>query len=162
MTISFFEDWTYVIGADYSQREDCVHTEEVDFDPSTQILVLQPDEEFWYKVLIEYKIVEWESYETIKARIKSELISAENYEEVETEYMLQGQMEKVTFDKSDVWPMIVARFFNWDTNTEMAYLQRWNYLKDKERNEDENLELEMIRAGYEAKEKFKNFILSLK
>lgn len=40
MIVSFFADWKHVTGADYSHREDCVLTEELDFDQATQEPVL--------------------------------------------------------------------------------------------------------------------------
>lgn len=125
---------------------------EVDFDPNTQALEIQEDE--WkYLVTVIEKIIE-ESQESKKSRITHLLITSEKYEEVDTEWVI--------FEKSDIWPMIVARFFGGDPNAEMAYLQRWNYLKDIERTEQEDVELELIKNGYVQKEAFKNFILSLK
>lgn len=93
-------------------------------------------------------------YADKKALITQLLITSENYENVDTEW--------VTFEKTDIWPMIISRFFWWDPNAEMAYLQRWNYLKDIERTEKQEVELELIKNGYIEKEAFKNFILSLK
>jgi len=73
-----------VVGADYSQREDCIHTEDVDFDPETQVLILQSDEESGYSVLIQEKLLPEEDFESMKAKIKNELCSSEDYESVET------------------------------------------------------------------------------
>ena len=92
-------------------------------------------------------------YSDKKARITQLLVTSDEYEDVDTEW--------VTFSKSDIWPMIIARFFGGDPNAEMAYLQRWNYLKDIERSEVQEVELEIIKGWYEAKEEFKNFIQSL-
>ena len=154
MTISFFDDWTYVVGADYSHREDCIHTEDVDFDPATQVLTLQSDEESGYSVLIQAKLLPEEDFESMKAKIRNELCSSEDYESVSTNW--------VTFDRNEVWPMIVMRYFKGDPNSEMAYIQRWNFLSSlTEKTDEENAELEFIKEWYIAKEKFKTFILSL-
>lgn len=36
MIVSFFEDGKHITWADYSHREDCIHTEEVEFNTETQ------------------------------------------------------------------------------------------------------------------------------
>lgn len=153
MFVSFFStSSTPIIWADYTNHPDCIYAEDIDFNPETQTPNLI-EEDGEYSIDIQDKPLPPESPEEKKARITNLLISTENYEEVDTEW--------VTFEKSDIWPMIIARFFGGDTNAEMAYLQRWNYLKDIERTDEQEVELELIKGWYEAKEEFKNFILSL-
>lgn len=38
--ISFFSDWNFITGADYSHREDCIHVENIEFNPNTHDPVL--------------------------------------------------------------------------------------------------------------------------
>lgn len=40
MIVSFFEDGKHITWADYSHREDCIHTEEIDFNTETQEPIL--------------------------------------------------------------------------------------------------------------------------
>ena len=154
MIVSFFKDWSYIVWANYTHREDCVHVSDVDFDPTNQELALQYSEETWYTVEVNAKILPSEDVSLIKERVKNELTFAEDYTTV--------YVDNVMFEKSDIWPMIVARFFKWDVNAEMAYLQRWNFLTSlEERTKKEEAELKEIKLWYIAKEEFKNYILSI-
>lgn len=184
MLVSIFKDLTFVVWVDYSytpQKEsftefndentweivadnipvitpekgnpDCIACIEVDFNPSIETLEIVEKKGKYSANIIPIPPPP-ETPEDRKSRIRNILITTDEYTTVDTEW--------VTFDKSEVWPMIISRYYKWDQNAEMAYLQQWNYLKDKEnRTPEEDEKLAFIRAGYEYKEAFKNFILSL-
>lgn len=95
-----------------------------------------------------------ESNDSKKARILSLLVSSEDYQSVDSEW--------VFLEYSDIWPAIIARFFKSDPNAEMAYLQKWNFLTSlPERTEEQQNELDLIKQWYVSKEEFKDFLLTL-
>ncbi len=152
MIISFFTDTEYVAWVDYSWHPQCIHQEDIEIDLTTQIPVLKKSK--WKYSIKITDIVQEETYDQKKERIKNDLCTSEKYQEVDT--------DGVFFQTSEIWPMIIARFFKSDPNAEMAFLQKWNFLTSiQEKTPEQEAEIEMIKAGYVAKEEFKDFLLSL-
>ena len=182
MKVSIFKDWTFLIWIDYSYtppveyspevrdeetddiiseeilavpaiwNPDCVQCIDVQFDPNTQFLEIEKKKSKYIVNVIDKEIIE--SPEEKKKRILSILISSDEYSSVDTEW--------ISIEHADIWPAIIARFFKGDPNAEMAFLQKWNFLTSIQgKTPEQEAEIEMIKAGYIAKEEFKDFLLTL-
>lgn len=131
---------------------DCIECVDMEFDPKTQNLEISQK-----KWKLSFNITEKDIQEddaSKKSRILALLVSSEDYQSVDSEW--------VFLEYSDIWPAIIARFFKSDPNAEMAYLQKWNFLTSfPDRTAAQQNELDLIKQWYIAKEKFKDFLLTL-
>lgn len=133
----------------------CISQSKIESDHVKWMKAIEFDDSIKNPVFLEWEIISsWEDYETKKERILSLLVSEEDYASIDSEW--------VFLEYSDIWPMIIARFFKGDPNAEMAYLQKWNFLTSlPERTEEQQAELDLIKKWYVAKEEFKDFLLTI-
>lgn len=121
-------------------------------DPAEYIQISYDGDEIKNPVYRDGTIVEMitdEENEAIeRARITDLLISAEDPTKVSTDWVKGFDLDYI----------ILQRFFWGDRGKEIGFTQRMIYLQMKERNPEEEAEMKIIFAGYEAKEKFKDFL----
>lgn len=98
MLLSFFSPTEYVTGIDYSHHPECLHTEDIDFDPSNHTATIE-EKDWKYLVKISEKpIVQKLETPTEKhARILQKIISTEGIkkEDLEGEIFSSDEKRKI-------------------------------------------------------------------
>lgn len=149
MLISFFSPTDFTTWVDHSSHPDLIYQEDIEINLDTHIPVLI-EEDGEYHIEIEEKSLPPETHEQKVARISSLLISEEDYEAVDTEWVIGF----------DIDSMVVARFFGGDRGKEMWYSQRFSYLIAFGTKED-SAEIEFIKNKYLEKIKYIQYLKTL-
>ena len=151
MFVSFFNNWEKAVWIDCQSNPDCIHVEDVAFDPSIHDVVLTEKKGKYIIEVVDLPPPQ-ETQDAKKARITLALITSEDPTKVDTEW--------VTWFDIDF--CISQRFFGWDRGKEIWFTQRFAYLLAlTDLTEDQQAEKTLIIEWYEAKEKYKEFIKSL-
>lgn len=125
MFISFFSHTDYTTGIDYQSHPDCIHQEDLNFDPNTQIANLQRTKKGEYSIQIQDKPEPPETAETKKSRIFQSLVSLTSLDATTD----QSILEWVTFSDKEKWDLIVERVFGGNPHAQSAMFAKmlaWN------------------------------------
>lgn len=151
MFVSFFDNWEKAVWVDCTGHENCIHVEDVQFDPTIQDVILK--EKKW---VFTVEVVDLppppETEDAKKSRITLALITSEDPTSVDTEGVKWF----------DIDYCINQRFFGGDRGKEIGFTQRFAYLLSlTDLTEDQEAEKKLIIDWYEKKEQYKEFIKSL-
>ena len=151
MIISFFSQSRFSTWVDQSSHPDLIYQEDREINLNHQIPRLIQNEE-GYHIEMDDLPPAPETHDQKVARVSSLLISEEDYEAVDTEWLTRSDLDRDH--------LILSRFFGWDRGAEIWFTQRMIYLT-LNRSEDQDEEYKRILAWYEAKEKYKNYLKSI-